>query len=242
MSLAAFKRRIKPGQHVSVVNNLHPKLTGERTVHQVQSRGLKTMAEGATEPYETRWPAKDEWRIDGDTLHYVDPANPDKINFSYTFHFQEQPNPQTPTEEESEQSAPSLLASYRVTWKQKGNGTSRTETCIVDSDDMTRPGDPEQLHDLLRKTLALKHLPIGQIVPDNVVLQDAIPVCNCEPYPGVQCSFAQHKGERFYLTTSGAVAGCDVIHDRHTGRVVGIVAAGYSVRFLTMVRQEAGHQ
>ncbi|MGW1261262.1 hypothetical protein ACWD7Y_04775 [Streptomyces drozdowiczii] len=135
-----------------------------------------------------------------------------------------------------------LLTSYRVTWAQKGIDTSHTEVCIVDSDDMTRPGDPEQLHALLRRMLAIRHLPIGYAVPDNVVLQDVAPLCNCEPYPGENCAWAEHKGERFYLTTSQAYAGSEVIHDRHNNRIVGIVSIGYSVKFLTMVREEVGHQ
>lgn len=243
MSLAAFKRRIKPGQRVSVVNHLHPKLTGERTVHQVQTRDLKTMVDGATEPYVTRWPAKNEWRIDGDTLHYVDPDNPEKIYFSLTFHFedQEQPDLQAPAEDEPEQPSSSLLTSYRVTWEQKGIEKSYTEVCIVDSDDMTRPGDPEQLHALLRRMLAIRHLPIGYSVPDNVVLQDVIPLCNCEPYPGESCAWSEHKGERFRLETS-ARPGYEVIVDRHGDDVLGTVRHTLSVEFLTLVREKYGHQ
>ncbi|MFF1693065.1 hypothetical protein ACFVXC_05485 [Streptomyces sp. NPDC058257] len=138
--------------------------------------------------------------------------------------------------------ATELLTSYRVTWEQKGIEKSHTEVCIVDDNDMTRPGDKEQLHGLLRRMLAIRHLPIGYSVPENVVLQDVIPLCNCEPYPGENCAWAEHKGERFYMTTSQTFPQCEVIHDRHRNKIVGIVSIGFSVKFLTMVREELGHQ
>ncbi|MET8342522.1 hypothetical protein [Streptomyces microflavus] len=134
----------------------------------------------------------------------------------------------------------SLLTSYRVTWEQKGIDKSHTEVCIVDSDDMTRPGDKEQLHGLLRKMLAIRHLPIGQGVPDNIVLQDVVPVCNCEPYPGEDCAFAEH-GDRFYLTSSSQ-PGYEVIRDHHREQVLGNVHNTLSVDFLTLVRERYGHQ
>ncbi|MEW1922198.1 hypothetical protein [Streptomyces sp. NPDC088360] len=135
----------------------------------------------------------------------------------------------------------SVLTSYRVTWEQKGSTTSRTETCLVDSDDMTRPGDPEQLHGLLRQMLAIRYLPIGQVVPANIVLQDVVPVCNCEPHPGESCAWAEHKGHRFYLQTS-ARPGYEVIIDRHDNEILGTVRNTLSVEFLTMVRQRYSHQ
>ena len=135
----------------------------------------------------------------------------------------------------------SLLTSYRVTWEQKGIDKSHTETCIVDSDDMTRPGDKEQLHGLLRRMLAIRYLPTGYAVPDNVVLQDVVPVCNCAPYPGEQCAFAYHGGERFYLTASSQ-PGYEVIRDHHREKVLGNVCHTLSVEFLTLVREKYGHQ
>ncbi|MET9360449.1 hypothetical protein ABZX93_06025 [Streptomyces sp. NPDC006632] len=135
----------------------------------------------------------------------------------------------------------SALTSYRVTWEQKGIDKSHTETCIVDSDDMTRPGDPEQRNGLLRKMLAIRYLPTGYAVPDNVVLQDVVPVCNCEPYPGQDCAFAYHGGERFYLTASSQ-PGYEVIRDHHREKVLGNVCHTLSVEFLTLVREKYGHQ
>ncbi|MFD9815197.1 hypothetical protein [Streptomyces sp. NPDC059080] len=243
MSLAAFKRRIKVGQRVIVINFMHPTLSGERTVHQVQSRALKTMAEGARDPWSVPWPAAGEWRIEGDTLHWVDSENPDKVNVSYTFRFDtaEQAEPETTADGDPEGEQESLLTSYRVTWARKGQEQSRTETCIVDSNDMTRPGDPEQLRALLRKMLAVRHLPIGQVVPDNIVLQDVVPVCNCDPYPGQDCAWAEHKGERFHLETSTR-PGYEVIADRHGDDVLGTVRNTLSVEFLALVREKYGHQ
>lgn len=135
----------------------------------------------------------------------------------------------------------SVLTSYRVTWEQKGNDKSHTETCIVDSDDLTRPGDPEQLHGLLRRMLAIRHLPRGEVVPDNIVLQDVVPLCNCEPYPGQDCTWAEHKGHRFHLETS-ARPGYEVIVDRHGNDMLGTVRHTLSVEFLTLVREKYGHQ
>ena len=135
----------------------------------------------------------------------------------------------------------SLLTSYRVTWEQKGNDKSHTETCIVDSGNMTRPGDQEQLDGLLRKMLAIQHLPIGQTMPDNIVLQAVVPVCNCEPYPGQDCAWAGHKGERFYLEAA-ARSGYEVIRDRHGDDILGTVRNILSVEFLTLVREKYGHR
>ncbi|WP_030894332.1 hypothetical protein [Streptomyces sp. NRRL F-5053] len=135
----------------------------------------------------------------------------------------------------------SVLTSYRVTWSQKGQDKAHTTTCIVDSDDMTRPGDSEQRDELLRKTLAIRHLPTGQVVPDNIVLHDVVPVCNCEPYPGQDCAWAEHEGHRFHLETA-ARPGYEVIHDRHHDHVLGTVLSTLSVEFLTLVREKYGHQ
>ncbi|MFJ4739140.1 hypothetical protein [Streptomyces sp. NPDC088775] len=136
----------------------------------------------------------------------------------------------------------SLLTSYRVTWNAKGEDQSHTEVRVVDSDDMTRPGDQEQLYGLLRRTLAIRHLPTGHVVPDNIVLQDVMPICNCEPYPGENCTWAEHKGHRFYLGPAGVGGGYEAIRDRHDDSVLGVVRNTLSVEFLTLVREKYGHQ
>ncbi|WP_434598163.1 hypothetical protein [Streptomyces sp. A5-4] len=148
MSLAAIKRRIREGQRVTVVNNMHPVLSGERTVHAVQTKGLRTMPEGEGTPWFVAWPRKGEWRVEGDTLHFVDVKNPDKIFVSYTFHFEteDQTESDSACEEET-----SVRTRYRLTWQRTGTEKSHTEDCIVGSAQMTRPGDPEQL---LRTMLA----------------------------------------------------------------------------------------
>ncbi|MFE4335390.1 hypothetical protein ACFRQM_40095 [Streptomyces sp. NPDC056831] len=51
MSLSVFKRRLKAGQHVTVVNHMYTTLSGERTVHEVQTRGIKTLSESADSPW-----------------------------------------------------------------------------------------------------------------------------------------------------------------------------------------------
>ncbi|MEV5264759.1 hypothetical protein [Streptomyces werraensis] len=137
--------------------------------------------------------------------------------------------------------APAPLTSFRVTWQQKGNEQSRTETCIVNADDMTRPGDPEQRNDLIRRMLAIRYLPIGYSIPENIVLLDVQPICNCEPYPGEDCAYAHHGGERFFLTTARE-PGFEWITDRHDNKAVGLVLNTLSVDFLTVVRNRYGHQ
>ncbi|MFI1408852.1 hypothetical protein ACH4Y0_02765 [Streptomyces sp. NPDC020707] len=117
-----------------------------------------------------------------------------------------------------------LLTSYRVCWVQKGDDTSRTDTCVIDSNDMTRPGDLEQRNALLR------------------VLEDVIPLCNCEPFPGADCTWAKHKGERFYLATSASRQGFESIWDRHHDAYLGSVHSTLSVEVLTLVREKYGHQ
>ncbi|PNE43398.1 hypothetical protein [Streptomyces noursei] len=247
MSLSAFKRRIRVGQQLTVVNTLCPNLSGERTVHQVQARGLQTLAAGATDPWFVRWPAQGEWRIEGDTLHFIDPENPDRIFFSYIFAFDavEQTESEATVESDgapkNEAEPGSGLSSYSVTWSLKGKDQSSTETCIVDSDQMSRPSDQEQLRGLLRRMLAILHLPIGQVVPDNIVLLDVVPICNCAPFPGERCRYTEHNGYRFGLESS-AHSGFEAIHDRADGRVLAVVTNTLSVEILTLVREKYGHQ
>jgi hypothetical protein len=147
----------------------------------------------------------------------------------------------TKTQAETPEESGPLLTSYRVSWMQKGTDKSRTDTCIVDSDDLTRPGDPEQLRAHLRKMLAIRHLPIGQAVPDNIVLEVVDPICNCEPFPGDNCAFAEHGGERFFLATAKE-HGFEWVTDRHDNRALGLVLNTLSVDFLTMVRARYGHK
>ncbi|MEU1552216.1 hypothetical protein ABZ517_05765 [Streptomyces scabiei] len=146
------------------------------------------------------------------------------------------------TQTEAAEDTGPLLTSYRVTWTLKGEEDKHhTVTCIVDSDYLTRPGDPEQLNAHLRKMICIRHLPIGQI-PDNIVLVMVDPVCNCAPFPGEQCVYADYKGERFHLTTSEAFPLMEVVRDRHRDKTVGIVSISESVEFLTLVRGKYGHQ
>ncbi|MDI5964057.1 hypothetical protein [Streptantibioticus silvisoli] len=86
VSLAAFKRRVAAGQRVTVVNNLYPRLSGERTVDQVQTRRLATRAED-NGVWWADWPKAPLARVEGDTLHFLSDADPRRVIFSYTFHF-----------------------------------------------------------------------------------------------------------------------------------------------------------
>lgn len=107
---------------------------------------------------------------------------------------------------------------------------------------MTRSDDAEQLNGLLRKMLAIRHLPSGYVVPDNIVLQDVVPLCNCEPYPSPEnCTFAEYKGNRFYLNASSQ-PGYEVVRDHHREKVLGNVCHTLSVEFLTLIRRKYSHQ
>ena len=131
---------------------------------------------------------------------------------------------------------------YRVTWSQKGDDRQRKGFALVDDSEMTRPGDPEQRDHLIRLQKS-KLLPYGQAEPENITLLEVEVVCNCGPVPSSKtCAYREHKGQRFYMTTSEAYAGCEVIHDRHTGTILGIVSITESVMFLTQVREKYGHQ
>ncbi|MFH9731801.1 hypothetical protein [Streptomyces sp. NPDC017260] len=140
---------------------------------------------------------------------------------------------------ETEQAGP-LLTSYRVTWTPKGKDEPRTAQCIVNTDDMTRPSDPAQRDELLRRMIGIRHLPHGQTSPDNVVLLMVDPICNCEPYPGEKCTWAVYKGERFALQSTSN-SRYESIYDRGTGDIVGTVSISLSVEFLTMVRMRYEH-
>lgn len=144
--------------------------------------------------------------------------------------------------EDATTTEPTSVTSYRVSWAEKGNDQSHTDTCLVDSDDMTRPGDREQRNDLLRRMLAIRHLPVGRTVPDNIVLQDVNPMCNCAPFPGAECAYAEFRGERFFLRSSSSQMGCEVITDRHDGRMLAIASTTLSVEILTMIREKYEHQ
>ncbi|WP_329271796.1 hypothetical protein [Streptomyces sp. NBC_01451] len=138
----------------------------------------------------------------------------------------------------------SVLTRYRVTWSRaEGDGELRDTECIVDSADLKRPGDEDELTLVLRKILANAHMPIGEMRPENVALHTYLPICNCEPYPSPEnCSFAEHRGQRFYLTASIARPGHEVIHDRYRHKILGVVCNTLSVEFLTLVQKKYEHQ
>lgn len=87
VSLTAFKRKVKVGQTVEVVNNLYPHISGTRTVHKVQTRSLATLPDGKDRPTWTDWPKAALCRIEGNTLHFLHDTAPDRVIFSYTFTF-----------------------------------------------------------------------------------------------------------------------------------------------------------
>ncbi|MFF4699883.1 hypothetical protein [Streptomyces chattanoogensis] len=134
----------------------------------------------------------------------------------------------------------SVLTRYRVTWTPKGRDEPRTNTSVVDSAEMTRPGDPEQRDQLLRIQL-WSRLADGPSGSDSIVLLDVVPLCNCGPYPEpANCLYAEHKGVRFHLVSTEAEF--EVIGDRHGDKTLGIVHNTLSVQFLTLSREQYGHQ
>lgn len=148
-----------------------------------------------------------------------------------------QPEP-TNTEE-----AESVRTKYSVNWHWRERPDVVRRTCpIVDSADMTRSGDPEQRDQIIRVQLA-NLLPIGQGSAD-VILDTVTPICNCQPFPeSANCRYREHKGWRFYLTTSEMFSDCKVIHDRgNSHKILGIVNNAFSVEFLTLVRERYRHQ
>lgn len=96
MDLWEFKRRVEVGQRVGVVHRLDPSLSGECTVHKVQSHRLATRDQNG-DVWWTDWPSASQARIEGTTLHFLNLGRPDEIAFSYTFRFgeerQEAPEP-----------------------------------------------------------------------------------------------------------------------------------------------------
>ncbi|WP_411087856.1 hypothetical protein [Streptomyces sp. 061-3] len=136
----------------------------------------------------------------------------------------------------------SVLTRYRLTWSRAdGTGKERTVECFVDSADLARPGDMDELKLVVRKILANRYLPIGDMNPENVLLQDLMPICNCEdPSPG-KCSYAEHRGHRFYLASSSR-PGYEVVMDHHREKMLGTVCISLSVEFLTLVQMKHGHQ
>ncbi|MEV6309924.1 hypothetical protein AB0M10_15165 [Streptomyces sp. NPDC051840] len=247
MSLAAFRRTIRVGQRVTVVNHIHPHLSGERTVHAVRGRDLVTNAEGDPNPLRAAWPRSGEWRIEGNTLHWLAPPNhttPGHVRVSYTFH---DDKPEAPAATEDATTTPAepeeLWGSYRVSWEITGrNLPSRTTTLILDEAQIARFSDwDERLH-AMRRMIANKYLPIGEMDPGNVTILDAHPLCNCAPFPDPKnCAYAEDKGHRFHLTRSSK-PGYEVIHDRHRSKILGTVDIGLSVELLTLVQRKYGHQ
>lgn len=247
MKLAAFKRSVRYGQRVTVVNNLHPHLSGERTVAKVQTRNLATRAEDGT-LWWTDWPKASLARIEGNTLHFLHDNDPDRVTFSYTFHVSdEKPQPaEMPAATEDAAETPAkpeqLLVAYRVSWEHTGkNLPGSTATVVVDETEL-RSGDWDARLHTMRRMLANRYLPIGDMDPENVTILDAHPLCNCEPYPiPKNCTYAEHKGHRFHITSS-TKSGYEVIRDRHRDKILGTVGIGLSVEFLTLVQRKYGHQ
>ncbi|MEV1083456.1 hypothetical protein AB0I98_35450 [Streptomyces sp. NPDC050211] len=135
-----------------------------------------------------------------------------------------------------------VRTAYRVTWKRDSTDKSHTETCVVHTSQLRRPGDTKERDGILRQMLALRWLPIGQMQPENIVLLDVQPWCNCEPEPIRDCAYKQDGGKRFSLSASHGRPGFEVITDRHSNEVLGIVHNTLSVEFLTLVRSKYGHQ
>lgn len=143
------------------------------------------------------------------------------------------------TEEE-----PTVLTRYRVTWSRSGSEETKTTESVVDSEDLSRPGDADELNLVVRRNIANAYLPLGPRMPDpeNVVIHDLIPLCNCEPYPSPEsCTYATYKGNRFYLTAADR-PGYETIRDHHREKVLGTVCITLSVELLTLVQQKYGHQ
>ncbi|MFB7917041.1 hypothetical protein [Streptomyces sp. NPDC056061] len=137
----------------------------------------------------------------------------------------------------------SVLTRYRLTWSRAdGTGKEQTVERFVDSADLTRPGDMDELKQVIRRMLAIAYLPTGEAQPENVHLQDVMPICNCDdPSPG-NCAFAEYGGHRFYLGPAGVGGGYEAIRDRHDDSVLGVVRNTLSVEFLTLVQHRCGHQ
>ncbi|MGW3153783.1 hypothetical protein [Streptomyces sp. NPDC001089] len=129
---------------------------------------------------------------------------------------------------------------YRVTWTLKGTDKPRTQDCILDDADRTRPSDLTQRDFLLRKMIALRST--VSMNPDDVVLMDVVPLCNCGPRPGRDCVYAEHRGQRFFLTTSVSRPGFENVHDRHGQALLGTVSNTLSVELLTLVQNKYDHQ
>ncbi len=142
---------------------------------------------------------------------------------------------------ESEDPTEDQFISYRVTWKEPGADTSRTTRCLIDAAHLSRPGDVEQRNELLRKMIAIRHLPRGLAEADRIVLLDVLPICNCMTYPNGPCQFAEYGGTRFRLLPS-TPANFEALHDRHDDQIMGRVHNTLSVEFLTMVREKYSHQ
>ncbi|MFE4527175.1 hypothetical protein ACFRMO_08245 [Streptomyces anulatus] len=142
---------------------------------------------------------------------------------------------------EGEDPTEDQFISYRVTWQQPGADTSHTTRCLINAADMSRPGDPAQRNELLRKMIAIRHLPHGLAEADNIALLDVIPLCNCMTYPNEPCQFAEYGNTRFRLLPS-TPANFEAIHDRHDDQIMGRVRNTLSVEFLTMVREKYSHQ
>jgi hypothetical protein len=138
---------------------------------------------------------------------------------------------------------PEALTRYRVTWTLKGEDKPRTREYVMNLSRMRRPSDRKELEEMLQIRISLRDLPPGGPSYDDVVLLDVMPLCNCEPQPTKEnCAFRDHGGYRFYLTTSVAYAGFEVIRDRHDDTILGTVHAAHSVEFLTSMRNKYDHQ
>ena len=145
----------------------------------------------------------------------------------------------TPAEDDQDTS---VRTRYQVSWRwAERPEQARRSRPMVDSAQMTRPDDSEQRDQLIRAQLK-NLLPLGQGL-EAVILDSVEPICNCEPFPEpANCRYREHKGRRFYLTPSQQHARMEVIHDRGTDAIVGIVSITESVMFLTQVREKYGHQ
>lgn len=85
-SLAEVKRSLKPGQQFYCVNQLHPEVSGWRTVRKVQTTNLSYEClgrDGSLHIGWTDWPKRDRVRIAGDRMEFLNEDG--SVAFTYLF-------------------------------------------------------------------------------------------------------------------------------------------------------------
>ncbi|MEU9599757.1 hypothetical protein AB0E06_23455 [Streptomyces sp. NPDC048109] len=183
-----------------------------------------------------------EWRIEGNTLHFLDDADPDRVVFSYTFHFD--------NEEQL-----TMVRSVKVRWREMpyrrpaedDEPPWQASVCTLDAHADERNTSMDNISDL-KKMIANA---CGVLQDANRIEIDAVTnVCNCHPHPS-RCAYEEKfKGRRFVVEKGTRIGHVSIFEnipnpaDGYPDRRITVenVRKDYVTGVLAVIVEQEGHR